>query len=229
MNRSVWRAKAALALAAAAYLPGTQAAEVITFDTPGLTNIYTSFTYISVGSFEVYTQNSPSIIGTAADLPESTAPAGNDTQFMTILNTGTFSLRHSERETFDLLGFDFAYVPQPNSPPLQYDMALVILVGGVPMGGWLIDPTVTNQSFTRVNDATQLAPFANTTALNFKICSFNPQTLTVCEFNLGQAGQFALDNIVLSSPIPEPSSALLWATGLAALGGAARRRAAHVA
>jgi hypothetical protein len=229
MNRSVWRAKAALALAAAACLPGAHATEVITFDTPGLSNIYSSFTYIDVGSFEVYTQNSPSIIGTADNLPESTAPAGNSTQFMTMLNNATFSLRHAERDTFDLLGFDFAYVPQPNSPPLLYDLALVIFAGGMPLGGWLIDPTVTNQSFTRVDDATQLAPFTDVTALNFVVCSFNPQTLAVCEFSVGQAGQFALDNIVLSSPIPEPTSALLWATGLAALGGAARRRAAHVA
>ena len=66
------------------------------------------------------------------------------------------------------------------------------------------------------------------TALNFTLCSFNPQTLAVCEFTLGQAGQFALDNLVVSS-VPEPASALLWLAGMAAVAQTARRRVAKIA
>lgn len=228
MKYITWPGKAALALAAAACLQGAQATEVVTFDAPELANLYSTFTTFNLGSYEGYTQTGPGLIGTSEDLPASTAPAGNSTQFLTVLNTGVFTFRRVDRTAFDLLSFDFAYVPHPDSPPPAQEMVLVIQTGGVATGGWRIDPTVTNQSFLRIDDPTQLALYRNVTTINFTLCSFNPATLAVCEFTLGQAGQFAVDNLVVSS-VPEPTTALLWLAGLAAVGHTARRRVAQIA
>ena len=218
MHCKTWRLRAALAIAVAtAWLPVAQAADTLTFDEPALANLYAGFEEIALGDYRAYFQSDGGLIGMADDLPASTAPLGNPTPFATALNSGVFSLFRADGAAFDLLGFDFVHVPHPDSPPPPYPMVLVILGGSEDAGGWLVDPTATNQSFTRYSDPAQMAAFRNVTSLNFTICSLDPETQEVCTFNLGSAGQFALDNITLQSPVPEPAVAWLWAAGLGAL------------
>jgi hypothetical protein len=216
MNHSIWRLCGCAVLGTALGVPTVQAAETITFDDPALGNIYGGFQTFSLGDYSAWFQSDGGLIGTAADLPEETAPLGNDTPFLTALNSGVFSLWRADGQTFSLQGFDFAYVPHPYSTPPLHDMALIIH-GAQATGVWLVDPTVEAHTFQRFDDPAQFAPYTNVRELHFTICSYNPLTQDLCSYTLGTAGQFALDNVVVQSPVPEPRTLLMWALGLAAL------------
>lgn len=225
MNCLNWHAKAAVLVAVALGWGGAQAG-VLTFDDPDLANLYPGYVKIPTGDYTVSFQSDGGLIGTVDDLEPGSEPTGNRSQFLLALNSGFVTLQRADRQAFDLLSFDMAYVPHPDGPPAP-SMAFIAR-GGNATAAWNVDNSIASHPFLTFNDPIELAGLSNVTQVAFSFCSFVPATREVCGLAIGGAGQFALDNIVVRRPgeviatVPEPSSLLLVAAALA--GVAARRR-----
>jgi len=192
-------------------------ATVVDFDDPALANLYGPFEPLRFGSFNFYFQGDGGLIGTVDDLDPATAPTGNTTQFGMGLNTSIFSFFQDNLAPFKLVSFDFAFVPYPNSPPLTRELVLVASgEGEVQPGGWGLGADLGPNGFTHVGYDDYMSRFANLTSLGFFVCAYDPVTNSVCDNGIVQNVQFAIDNVVLISTVPEPSSWALTVLGLLA-------------
>jgi hypothetical protein len=108
---------------------------------------------------------------------------------------------------FNLLSLDVANLSNPGSPiPVNPGSGFRIEVSGVPGGDDVFGPG----SSTFVTESP--TDLMNISELDINLVSFTPESAT-----------FAVDNIVLSSAIPEPSTWALMLVGFAGLGFAGYR------
>ncbi|PTT91367.1 hypothetical protein DBR42_03925 [Pelomonas sp. HMWF004] len=220
MNRKTWRLCAAFALSAMVMASPTRA-EVINFEGANLANLYGAFEPLRFGTFNFYFQGDGGLIGTVDDLEPATAPTGNATQFGMGLNFSVFSFYQDNLTRFKLQSFDFAFVPYPDSPPLTEELVLVASgEGEAEPGVWGLGSSLGPNAFFHEGDADYMRRFESLSSLSFFVCAYDPVTHEVCANGVVPNVQFALDNIVLISSVPEPATWALAMLGMVAVGAA---------
>jgi len=229
MYRGIRRLAAIAAFGAATVVPLAAHATLIDFDDPLLTGLYFSGDTFTQAGF-LMTQESGDF-GTV-DIGQglgAAAPTNNRTQFYSNTNDGGLLLTGSNGGPFSLDGFDAAFVPLIGSfatPQTLGIVAFATTATGASFGtifGLGNTTSVTQGSpFLTFAGAANFGRFTNLVAVEFFTCTIaNGQ---VCSLATQNNGQFALDNIRVTAPVPEPETYALMMAGLAALAAVARRR-----
>ncbi|WP_295992367.1 NF038120 family PEP-CTERM protein [Rugamonas sp.] len=158
-------------------------------------------------------------------------PAGNASKYYSGLNDGSISFSRSDSHGFHLNSLDFAFVsPVYGVPDGVYGR---LVISGSKVGGGTISTEV---DFGGQN-ADGLYTFASWNAGAFGKADLSSVTISACLFD-GAGGcvnsdvsanqaQFALDNVHLTSAVPEPAAWMMFGLGLA-LAAVARRRGAFL-
>ena len=170
--------------------------------------------------------------GDATTCLDGLCPRGNTSNFMETVNDGVFFLNHGGAK-LTLNSFDAAFLA-PAGVSIGTGTAAYLAVesdrsdGTYAVGIFaLAGPTAGNTSF-----ASYLADNATIIGGTGSLTSGDITSIYAyayycnsgsCNFGTSDRGQFALDNLSISA-VPEPSSWLLLAAGLGALGVASRRR-----
>jgi hypothetical protein len=160
-------------------------------------------------------------IDTAASCFVATCPTGNDTSFYQGLNDSRLTLARSDAKAFSLIGFDAGFLAAAPLPSVAPGMMQIHAIG---YGGKVIDMSF---AFDSSDDLGNFA-FKNygvglgyVTSVDFFACTFDASGACV---NMNEnLSQFGLDNIGVAAAVPEPSTYVLSALGLAALALRARR------
>jgi hypothetical protein len=153
-------------------------------------------------------------------------PKGNSSHYYLGLNDGSLTL--SAAGGFRLNGLDFGFVVP--SGGLNGDLSVGMLqITGTDASGRVstiakrFSPTDANgdYNFSRWNIGGQFGQI-EFSSVRFNACLFDADE--VCTSLALNQAQFALDNIAITTAVPEPSSWLLMGLGLAAVGQLSRRR-----
>ncbi|MFY9513190.1 MAG: NF038120 family PEP-CTERM protein [Rubrivivax sp.] len=204
--------------------PLAQAATVIDFEGEALTGLYFAGDSFVDGDYTLTARFDYGIVDVAASLG-AVSPSGNATQFYFNSNDGALSLARSDGSLFDLSGFSAAFVPL-DPAPLQTTVIVAV--------GTKQDNTTVTASWSFASSATShfpfssysgaaFAAFSNLKQVEFRACSLVGSA--ICTVATQNNGQFAIDNILVAAPVPEPSTTLLLTLGLLGLGLRARRAA----
>lgn len=162
------------------------------------------------------------VVDTAASCFVATCPTGNATSFYQALNDSALTLTRSDNGFFSLHSFEagfLAAVPLANVAPGMLRLHAVAAAGSVIELAFAFDPSDGAGNFA-------FKGYAMGGALDFmKSVSFSACTYDAsgfCSNPNENLSQFALDNLSITA-VPEPSTVLLSALGLAAVGWRARR------
>ena len=207
---------AAAVLGACAAVPASAA--VITFDTMPSTLLFPGDSvsesgYRMTAGFD-FGNVDTALLGFAS---AAVRPTGNATQFYFNSNDGDLTVEREDGGLFNLNSFSAAFVPL--NPPSAQSTALVALATpefGAQFGvAWLF-----SSAFASFSNPADFASFNRLRNVQFFACSFVGSQL--CTAPTRNNGQFAIDNINVTS-IPEPTSIALVLSALLAAGFAARR------
>lgn len=222
------------ALVAAALLPQAQAqTTVIDFEGDSLAGLYDPK---NVDPFfpNTFSQNGFTMtpgydfgtVGKNIDLG-SIAPSGNSSQYFFNSNDGDLLIQRTDGGTFSLDGFSAAFVPLLPAPTPAQTIVIVayaFAADGSKFGTYfgLGSSTTSNYPFLSYSGAADFGAFKNLVAVDFFACVLTDSS--VCAVASKNNGQFALDNVVVTTPVPEPSTYALMALGLAGLAVLRNRR-----
>lgn len=225
MTQNFWRLISVAAISTALAAPLAQAATVIDFESDALTGLYFAGDSFSQDDFTLTAKLSYGVIDTAAALGTQ-SPTGNLTQFYFNANNGALGLARSDGGLFSLSGFAAAFVAL-DPAPLQ---TTVIMATGIKADNsvvssyWAFAPSMTSHfAFSSYASAADFAAFSSVKEVEFHACSLVGSV--ICSEPLQNNGQFAIDDILVTSvtAVPEPATTLLMTLGLLALGLRARR------
>jgi hypothetical protein len=172
--------------------------------------------------------------GDASTCLDGVCPHGNTSNYLETLNDGVFFLNHGGVKV-TLTSFDAAFLA-PAGVSLSSGTAAFLAIEADRSNGTyavgifpLLGPSGGDTSFAsylaanaQIIGGTGTLTSGNVTSIYAYAYYCNPTTGS-CSFGSSDRGQFALDNISITS-VPEPSSWLLLVAGLGALGVASRRR-----
>lgn len=172
--------------------------------------------------------------GTPSSCLDGVCPRGNTSNYLEAYNDGIFFMNHGG-DKLTLSSFDAAFLA-PAGVSLSSGTAAYLAIesdrsdGTYAVGIFaLTGPSSGNTSFASylAQNATIIGgsgtlTSGDVTSIYAYAYYCNPTTGS-CNFGTSDRGQFALDNLSVSA-VPEPSSWLLLAAGLGALGVASRRR-----
>ena len=229
MLKGFRRLAAIAALGAATVVPLAAHAALIDFEDPSLTGLYFSGDSFTQAGFVMTQEFGDSGIVDRAQSLGAAAPTNNRTQYYANTNDGGLLLTSANGRPFSLDGFDAAFVPLIGSvaPPQTLGIvAFATTATGASFGtlfGLGNTTSVTQGSpFLTFSGAANFGSFRNLVAVEFFTCTIANGQL--CTLSTQNNGQFALDNIRLTAPVPEPETYALMMAGLAALAAVARRR-----
>ena len=229
MYRGIRRLAAVAALGAATVLPLAAQATLIDFEDPLLTGLYFSGDTFSQAGFLMTQEVGDSGIVDRALSLGAAAPTNNLTQYYANTNDGGLLLTSVSGRPFSLDGFDAAFVPLLGShaPPQTLGIVAVATTATGASFGTLFGlgntTSVTQGSpFLTFAGAANFARFSNLISVDFFTCTIADSQL--CTLLTQNNGQFALDNIRVTAPVPEPETYALMMAGIAALAAVARRR-----
>jgi len=229
MPRVIRRLAAIAAFGAASVLPMAAQATLIDFEDPLLTGLYFSGDTFTQAGFLMTQEFGDSGTVDRGSALGAAAPTNNTTQFYTNTNDGGLLLTSATGRPFSLDGFDAAFVPLIGSVATPQTLGIVAFATtatGATFGtifGLGNTTSVTQGSpFLTFAGAANFGRFSNLISVDFFTCTIaNGQLCTLLTQN---NGQFALDNIRVTAPVPEPETYALMMAGLAAMAAVARRR-----
>lgn len=206
MHHQIRRLFSSAVIVAAALSPHAQAATVIDFDAPGLTNLYFGGDSFEQSGFRMTVDYDFGTVDMAAAL-DTAAPTGNATQFYSQLNEGGLIVERSDGGLFSLNGFDAAFIPLV---PAASGTTVIVAVGwnagnntpfyefGVAWGF--------GRSFYSYSDPLDFADFSQVRRVEFFACTYDGNG--ICASPIQNNGQFAIDNISVTS-VPEPTTTVM--------------------
>ena len=205
---------AAAVLGVLAALPAS--ATVITFDSAPATLLFPGDS-VSESGYRMTAGFDFGNVDTALAFDPAVRPTGNSTQFFFNSNDGEMILENENGNLFNLNSFDAAFVPL-NPPSAQTTVMVAFAtdaIGGQFGVAWLF-----SSAFATYNNPADFASFNNLRRVEFFTCSLVGGQ--VCTAATRNNGQFAIDNIDVTT-IPEPTSVALVLAALLAAGFSARR------
>ena len=220
MHTSIRQLFSSAALVAAALLPQAQAqTTVLDFEGDALANLYFPGDSFEQRGFTMTAGHDFGIVGKNLDVG-STAPFGNASQYYFNSNDGDLLITRTDGGTFSLDGFSAAFVPLLPAPtPAQtiVIVAFALAADGTEFGTYFALGTSANNSypFLTFAGAADFGLFKNLVAVDFFGCVLTSSS--VCAVASRNNAQFAIDNVVVTTPVPEPSTYALMALGLAGL------------
>jgi hypothetical protein len=228
------RAAAMLGALCAALSLSARAAPPVTVDFESLApSLYFGGDVFAESGVTMTAVGDPSgVAGTVDDTGACTSacPTGNATRFYSSTNDSHLLLARTDGSAFSLLSFDAAFLapgPSPFTEPGQIRLHAVDDHGGFIDLAFAFAGSGADGSFAFTTYGTPGA-LQSVLSVDFSACRYGDDP-GVCANPAGNAAQFALDNVALAAPVPEPSTVLLMALGLAGLAVQSRRRARPLA
>ncbi len=225
MKKMIRQLYISAAIAGAALSPQVHAATMIDFEPAALTGLYFSGDSFTQNGYKMTVGFDSGIVDGVGAF-SSGAPSGNATQFYSQLNEGELILEREDGGLFSLDGFDAAFVPL--NPAAAGTTVLVVFatfgdgtVSG--LGFPFLGSNSDHFPFGNYSNAADFANFTNVKQIEFFACSYDGTNF--CTTALQNNGQFALDNVVVTSvaSIPEPTTVVLFSLGLVGLAVQSRR------
>jgi hypothetical protein len=154
--------------------------------------------------------------------------ASNSSKYLMALNDGFVDIVHSNpAQSFGIKSFDASFVGAFAGASYPATSGVLRVQGFLANGNSMYQdfalsgPGANGFEFGHYSTT---GAFANTEFVEVAVFGFACGTSGPCQAFQTNRGQFALDNITTTVPVPEPSSWLMMGAGLLALGAAARRR-----
>lgn len=229
MQKQIRRLYISAAIVGAALSPQAHAStQLIDFEPASLTGLYFAGNSFSQGDYTMSVDFDAGIVDGASSLGAS-APTGNATQFYSQLNEGGLYVVRTDGGLFKISAFDAAFVPLN---PAASGTTVMVAVGWSPGNlsanadfgmAWLFASSATsNFPFAHYGNPADFANFSQLRQAEFFACAYDG--VNVCSGPLRNNGQFAIDNISVTS-VPEPTPTMLLTLGLLALALHSRRSA----
>ena len=228
MNKLIRRLLGIAAIGGAALAPHAQAANVtINFEGAGLTGLYFPGDSFLQSGFRMTTDFDFGTVDTGAALDPSVRPSGNNTQYYFNSNDGGIIVERADGGLFNLTGFSAALVPL-NTSQQTVIVAFATNAAGVQFGTAFPFGAAVNNifPFATYGNPLDFASFSKIRQVEFFACSLVGNQ--VCTVNTNNNGQFAIDDILLST-VPEPASFALVTVALFGLRLSTRRNPAGIA
>jgi len=223
MKKMIRQLYISAAIAGAALSPQVHAATVIDFESVSTGLYFSGDSFTQNGYRMTVGFDSGNVDGVGAF--SSGAPTGNATHFYSQLNEGELILERDGGGLFSLDGFDAAFVPlNPQAAGTTVLVALATFGDGTKggLGFQFLGSSSDHFPFGNYSNAADFSNYTNVKQIEFFACSYDGTSF--CTTPLKNNGQFALDNIVVTGVVPEPTTIALFSLGLVGLAAHSRRR-----
>nr|WP_315253053.1 NF038120 family PEP-CTERM protein [uncultured Duganella sp.] len=152
--------------------------------------------------------------------------ASNPTQYLTALNDGALWISHTT-STFKVQSFDAAFLGNYDTGTFPATSGILRIQGTTLTGSALTQDFALDgpgaDGFEFGHYITS-GVFANTEFTEIYLYGYACEASGSCKAFSTNRGQFAIDNIATTAPVPEPATWLMLGAGLLAVGAATRRR-----
>jgi hypothetical protein len=196
-------------------LLGSAQADILDFESLPADSLFTSGDTFTQSTFWRFTQNGDfGLATTAAAFSVALPPAGNDTQFYSVVNDASLSLGRTDTSAFAITGFDVSFLaPVPLDPGTSAGRLFLFATdtsGNSLFNSWDLGVSADDGTFSFQSFDFGIGPFTSLTSATFVACGYE---FDGCLNPFQNAAQFALDNVRVIE-VPEPAAYALLALGL---------------